>query len=46
MLLPAEIRSVAGKLMEQVEELKLEQARQQLPPGVVPFQVRKSRVSD
>jgi hypothetical protein len=44
--LPAEIKSVAEKLMEQVEKLKLEQARQQLPPGVVPPQVRKSSVSE
>jgi hypothetical protein len=44
--LPAEVKSVAEKLMEQVEKLKLEQARQQLSPGVVPPQVRKSSVSE
>jgi hypothetical protein len=39
--LPVEIKSVAEKLMEQVEQLKLEQAQLQLPSGVVPPQVKR-----
>jgi hypothetical protein len=38
--LPVEVKSVAEKLLEQVEQLKREQAQLQLPSGVVPPQVR------